>query len=121
MVTAAVLLLAVYVYTIVDVALRDRAGLRRLPKRGWLLVVVLLPLIGSVLWFVLGRARGARAEPDVVGERTPSPNPAPPVSETQAALDALEREIQEAERALRIRQLEEELERRRGSGETARP
>ena len=117
MVTGSVLLLAVYVYTIVDVALRDRGRVRRLPKRGWLLVVILLPLVGSVLWFTLGRTRGAAAEP--------GPEPAHdtdgPASATRAELEALDREIAEAERALRIRRLGQELERRRGPGETARP
>jgi hypothetical protein len=96
MVTVSVLLFAVYVYTIVDAALRDRARVRLLPKPVWLLVVVLLPLLGSLLWFALGRGRGPAPEPNL-----PREDPA------------------EADRAQRIRRLEQELERRRGSGESA--
>lgn len=122
MVTASVLLLAVYVYTIVDASLRDRARVRRLPKPAWLLVVILLPLVGSALWFTLGRGRGAAPEPHVASEAPASaPHSAAPATGTQARLDALEREIEEADRAERIRLLEQELERRRGSGETAQP
>jgi len=120
MVTASVLLLAVYVYTIVDVSLRDRARVRRLPKPAWLLVVILLPLIGSALWFTLGRGHGRAPAPPLAPEAPASATPsARPATGTQAELDALEREIEEADRAERIRRLEEELERRRGSGETA--
>ncbi|MEN0083282.1 MAG: PLDc N-terminal domain-containing protein [Leifsonia sp.] len=121
MVTASVLLLAVYVYTIVDVSLRDRSRVRRLPKPAWLLVVILLPLIGSALWFTLGRGRGAAPAAPVASEPPASATQAAPATETQAQLDALEREIEEAGRAERIRRLEQELERRRGSGETAQP
>lgn len=122
MVTASVLLLAVYVYTIVDASLRDRSRVRRLPKPAWLLVVILLPLIGSALWFALGRGRGGEPEAPVASELAANaPHPAAPATGTQAQLDALEREIEEANRAERIRRLEQELERRRGSGETAQP
>ncbi|NUU07171.1 PLDc N-terminal domain-containing protein [Leifsonia sp. C5G2] len=122
MVTVSVLLLALYVYTIVDAALRDRARVRLLPKPAWLLVVILLPLIGSALWFALGRGRGTAPEPPLAPEDPASAGRSgTPVQGTQAQLEALEREIEEADRALRIRRLEEELERRRGSGETAQP
>jgi hypothetical protein len=128
MVTASVLLLAVYVYTIVDAALRDRARVRRLPKSAWLVVVVALPFVGSVLWFALGRARdvdddarhplaGAPGNPPAASA-VPSPGATPG---TEAQLDALQREIDEADRARRIRELEQELARRRASGGAAQP
>jgi hypothetical protein len=113
MVTGSVVLLALYVYTIVDVALRDRARVRRLPKAAWMLVVVVLPVVGSALWFALGRTRGATPP------AASAPDPGAP--DTQAQLDALQREIDAADRARRIHRLEQELERRRGSGGTAQP
>ncbi|WP_308466175.1 PLD nuclease N-terminal domain-containing protein [Rathayibacter soli] len=53
----AVAVALVYIYTIVDCALFDRARTRGLPKWAWIFVVILFPLIGSALWFLIGRGR----------------------------------------------------------------
>lgn len=55
--------LAVFtVYTVVDCAMSNRAGIRGVPKWAWLLVIILLPLIGGLLWFVVGRPRRGHTE-----------------------------------------------------------
>ncbi|WP_235189645.1 PLDc N-terminal domain-containing protein [Williamsia sp. D3] len=33
----------------------SEAGVRGLPRWGWLLLVIVLPLVGSIVWFVAGR------------------------------------------------------------------
>lgn len=119
MVTVSLLVLTVYVFTLVDVALHDRDRIRRLTKPVWLLLVILLPLVGSVLWFTLGRAR---RDPDAASAPEPQPALDPPSTDpspTAAELAALEREIADAERQARIRRLEEELRRRTDAGGTA--
>lgn len=45
-----------YVYSIVNVGMSDRLGVRGLPKAAWFLVVVVFPLIGAVLWYAVGRS-----------------------------------------------------------------
>lgn len=50
--------LAVYIWFIVDVIRTSGATTRTLPKYVWLLIVVLIPLIGGVLWLLGGRPRG---------------------------------------------------------------
>ncbi len=50
--------LAVYIWFIIDVLRTSRASVRTLPKFVWLLIVVLIPLLGGVLWFFGGRPRG---------------------------------------------------------------
>lgn len=55
--------IALYIYFVIDVARTPRGQTRSLPKFVWLLLVILLPLVGGVLWLVLGRvwpARGTR-------------------------------------------------------------
>jgi hypothetical protein len=52
-----------YIYTIVDCALFERARVRGLPKPAWILVVLLFPVIGSALWFMIGRGRRGAARP----------------------------------------------------------
>lgn len=60
----ALVLLALWVYCIFDVITTDESGMRGLPKLTWLLVVLILPDIGSILWLVAGRPTGpARSLP----------------------------------------------------------
>jgi len=51
------LALAVYIYFIIDVIRTPRTQVRNLPKVLWLLVVVIIPIIGGLLWFFLGRVK----------------------------------------------------------------
>jgi len=52
----AVLILTVY--TLVDCALFERSRVRGLPRWVWIVVIVLVPLIGPLLWLFVGRGRG---------------------------------------------------------------
>lgn len=56
----AALLLGIWIYSILDAAQTDRLRVRTLPKGAWLAVLVLFPLLGSVLWFWLGRPRKSK-------------------------------------------------------------
>lgn len=72
-----VLSLLALAYCVLDVATSSRADVRGLPKPLWFLVL-LLPLVGPVLWWVFGRpAPGSgRARPTVLpGVPPPSSNP----------------------------------------------
>lgn len=44
-----------WVACLFDVITTDEARMRHLPKLVWLLLVLLLPFVGSVLWLALGR------------------------------------------------------------------
>ena len=46
-----------YIYSVADCALFDRSRVRGLPKPVWLLVIILFPVIGGILWFLIGRGR----------------------------------------------------------------
>jgi hypothetical protein len=54
--------IAVWVYTFVDCLRTDESRVRGLPKIAWVFVVILLPLVGSVLWFLIGKERRGRVE-----------------------------------------------------------
>jgi hypothetical protein len=47
--------LVVVLYAFIDVAFTPGALMRTLPKAVWFLVVVLIPLVGALAWFFLGR------------------------------------------------------------------
>ena len=49
--------LAVYIWFIVDVLRSPGASTRTLPKFVWLLIVILLPFLGGLLWLLAGRPR----------------------------------------------------------------
>ncbi|MFT4306189.1 MAG: PLDc N-terminal domain-containing protein [Microbacterium sp.] len=70
---AALVALVLWVFSIVDCALQPRERHRGVGKTVWVLIVVLLPVVGGVLWFVVGRvsARAAAA-----AGRAPDDDPA---------------------------------------------
>lgn len=53
-----VALLVLYVFCLIDVVTTPEHEVRNLPKLAWLLVVLLLPLVGSIAWLVAGRRQG---------------------------------------------------------------
>jgi hypothetical protein len=51
-------LVLLWLYCLFDAIGADPARVRNLPKVAWVLVVLLFPDVGSVLWLVAGRPRG---------------------------------------------------------------
>lgn len=51
-------LLALWVFCLVDVITTPEHECRNLPKLLWVLIVLLIPDIGSIAWLVAGRPRG---------------------------------------------------------------
>lgn len=111
---------AFFVVALLDVILRREDQIKHLPKITWVFIVILLPLVGAILWFAIGREYESSPRP----RRVPRPanniaqRHAPYASSTEAQLAALEREIELAERDKRIRELEEQM-RPQSEGETA--
>jgi hypothetical protein len=57
-------IVAVMIYAIVDAAITPASKVRGLPKPLWLVVLVVFPLIGAILWFIMGKGRrGATTKP----------------------------------------------------------
>ena len=57
----ALLLIAFWIYSIVDCALLPPTRHRGVSKPVWLLIVVLFPVIGGILWLVVGHGRAREA------------------------------------------------------------
>jgi hypothetical protein len=49
------LVLALWIFSFIDVLLTPEGACRNLPKLAWVFLVLLLPLIGSIAWLVAGR------------------------------------------------------------------
>ncbi|KJQ54449.1 PLDc N-terminal domain-containing protein [Microbacterium sp. SA39] len=109
-----ILIVVLMIVALVDIITRDDSQVKHLPKMVWIIIVILLPLIGSGLWFGLGREYGGSGISMPRMRRAARPSgpvdvrPAPPVDvrTTEQQMADLDREIEEW-------RLREELEKRR--------
>jgi|SRR5919205_1700986 hypothetical protein len=76
-VAIAVAVLAIYVYGLVDVIRTDRHLTRGFSKTTWLIMVILLPLIGAALWFLIGRPRASAVAQPVYPKHPTAPDDDP--------------------------------------------
>jgi hypothetical protein len=58
-VVVAVAVLVVFVYGLVDVIRTDSRETRGISKPAWIVVQIVLPVIGAILWFLIGRPRSS--------------------------------------------------------------
>ena len=84
------------VYTVVDCAVTDPQRVRGIPKPLWILVILLLPVIGGILWLLIGKDRAT----GYTQRRRTSPDDDP---------EFLRRLDDDTARQERIRRLEQEL------------
>ena len=102
-VLVAVAVLAIYVYGIVDVIRTDKNLTRGISKTAWIAVVVVLPVVGAALWFIIGRPRKDRSAPQTY-TRTTAPDDDPDFLRN---LEIRRRNQAEADR---LRKLKDELQ-----------
>ncbi|MCU1573480.1 MAG: hypothetical protein JWO93_1562 [Micrococcaceae bacterium] len=105
-----ILVLALFIYGIIDCARSSASDVRGISKTAWLIVIVLLPVIGVVLWFALGRPR-------FVPQTSGRPTLAPPrravaPDDDPEFLRNLERQRRNRAEAERLRQLKDQLDAR---------
>ena len=106
------LVLALVVGALVDIISRPEGQVRHLPKVGWIILVVILPLIGSIVWFVVGHDYSQRAEYVSLGDpRRHESRPA--ATSTEQQLADLDAEIEFHNKQARIDRLEAEVAERR--------
>jgi hypothetical protein len=87
------LLLGLWIYCIFDVIASDQAAIRNLPKGIWLVIVLMLPDIGSIAWLLLGRPERAGWRPGDPSTRAPRPRAVGPedASDFMGRLEARDR------------------------------
>ncbi|MEV6277817.1 PLD nuclease N-terminal domain-containing protein [Nocardia sp. NPDC051832] len=113
--------LALWVYCLIDVIMSPDTEVRQLPKGLWLLIIILVPTIGAILWLLLGRPVDAKprsttryAEYDRPGRYVPQ-NPDDDEAFLRQLRERAEAQRQEARRQEDARQTD--LDRRRQAGE----
>ncbi len=95
-VIGAVAVVAFTIYALVDLFMTHAPRVRAFPKPLWIAVIVALPVLGPILWLLIGKARGKPKATRTVGS-APDDNP--------TFLSSIDREESDE----RIRRLEEEL------------
>lgn len=95
-VIGSVAVVAFTIYALVDLFMTHAPRVRAFPKPLWIAVIVALPVLGPVLWLLIGKARGKPKATRTVGN-APDDNP--------TFLSSIDREESDE----RIRRLEEEL------------
>ena len=91
------LMLAFSIVTLIDIITRENWQVKHLPKFGWVIVAILLPLLGGVLWWAIGREYPERPRRVATTAYAAPAHTPPPVAArtTEQQLADLEREIEE--------------------------
>jgi hypothetical protein len=106
--------LAVVIFSIVDIVTIDGSRVRALPKWAWVLIVTVVPVVGVVLWFLVGRLRADSPAPGRRPSRPSGPDDDPAFL-NRIGRDRQQREqIEDLER--RLAEIEEEERRRDQAG-----
>ncbi len=106
--------LVLLVLVLADIISAGPDRFKNLNKMFWIIIVIIMPVVGSVLWFAVGREYdNRRADLGSFGDprrRERVEHRAPTIEEELAALDA---EIAYNEKQAEIRRLEAKLQQRR--------
>lgn len=64
-VTLSVLFLAAFIFTLANIITIDSSQIRNLNKIFWIIIVIIIPVAGMILWWLVGReySRGSDAVP----------------------------------------------------------
>jgi hypothetical protein len=105
----AVAVLVIFVYGLVDVIRTDARLTRGISKPAWIIVMIVLPVLGAILWLLIGRPRGsAPAARNYGGPTAPDDDP--------DFLRNLEMRRRNQAEAARLKKLKDELEAKGGAG-----
>ena len=105
------LTLLLLITALIDLITRDDSRINHLPKLTWVFIIVLLPLVGSIVWFAVGRDWGPRGESVSFGD--PRRQDAAVERLTGRPAHEIEAERRLAEKEARLRRLEAEIEAKR--------
>lgn len=100
------------IYALIECAQSEKYSVRAVPKGAWLLIILLLPVVGAVLWLFFGRPRTDDAARDAA--RGPGPDDDPQF------LRNLEERRKQQEQARKLQEWENELK-RTGQAPGAKP
>lgn len=108
-VVLAVAVLVIFVYGLVDVIRTDARSTRGISKPAWIIVMIVLPVIGAILWLLIGRpGTTAPVRRQYSGPTAPDDDP--------DFLRNLELRRRKQAEAARLKKLKDELESKGDAG-----
>ena len=113
-VALAVAILVIFVYGLVDVIRTDARLTRGISKPAWIVVMIVLPVLGAILWLLIGKPRGTPPQ------RQAQRHPTAPDDDPDFLRNLEVRRRHQAE-ADRLKKLEDELNaqaKEQGDGKT---
>lgn len=111
---AGALAVGVIIYSLIECAQTEKYKVRSIPKGAWILLILLLPVIGAVLWLFFGRPK--KTDPTTQPQRGRGPDDDPQF------LRNLEERRRQKEHERRLQEWENELKRTgRPPGEKPQP
>jgi hypothetical protein len=106
-----IVVLVVFVYGLIDLIRTDGRLTKGISKPAWIVVQIVLPVIGAVLWFLIGRPRGGAAPAPATYRHPTAPDDDPDF------LRNLEQRRRNQAEADRLKKLKDELDaKERGLG-----
>ena len=93
-------------FAVVDIAVIERTRIRTLRRGAWIVIAIVIPIVGPVLWFFVGRIRYGEVSAAAPPPASKRPGPVAPDDDP----DFLGRLHREQEQDDRIRELEKKLE-----------
>ena len=112
-----VVFLIVVIGALADIITRQDWQVKHLPKMVWVLLVVLLPLIGSILWFVVGREYSAPVDLGSFGD----PRRHEQHNDRRAGARTTEEELAELDREIEFHSKQAEIDRLEAMLQERRP
>jgi hypothetical protein len=107
--------LAFSIVTLVDIITRENWQVKHLPKFAWIVIAILIPFIGGILWWTIGREY-----PQRIPRQTTTGYPAtPPAPLRPVDTRTTEQQLADLEREAELERLRAEIARRkreRGEG-----
>lgn len=118
LILGALVALAVTIYALIQCVQTPAHRVRSIAKSGWIVAIILLPLVGACLWFWLGRPTDSDSGP-ATGQR-PNRGPAAPddnpeflrTLETQRRQRAKDEELRRREAELKAREAKAQKDQR---------
>ncbi|NKX53441.1 PLD nuclease N-terminal domain-containing protein [Arthrobacter mobilis] len=98
-----VLAVSIIVYALIECIRSAPYEVRSISKPGWILTILLVPLIGAGLWFFFGRPQSGRAAAQAPARRPMAPD------EDIAFLRALDAQRRSKQREEELKRREQEL------------
>ncbi len=113
-----IVVLVVFVYGLIDLIRTDARLTKGISKTAWIIVQIVLPVIGAVLWFLIGRPRNETAPAPASYRHPTAPDDDPDFLRN---LEQRRRNQAEADRLKRLKDELDAKERGNSAGDSRRP